>query len=763
MSRPLFAHSIPGRPQEQWESLADHLMSVGARAASFAADFGFQGAAMAAGLLHDIGKASKEFQSYIGEPSEPAMRGPDHSTAGAREATELYGPALGKLIAFAIAGHHAGLANGLDLKRRLDPAKYDIRPYYDWRDHVSTLPTIESLGTAPNLTNSMDAGFTASFLTRMLFSCLVDADFLETERFYAQTQEPPIERGGFTPLPDLRRRLSKYMQETFSNVRDTRVNTARAQVLASVLRKAELPTGLFTLTVPTGGGKTLASLSFALDHALRYDLRRVVYVIPFTSIIEQTAETFRHALSTNDDILEHHSSFDWAPTGLDDEGQDGLHKLQRTAENWDAPIIVTTAVQFFESLFAARPSRCRKLHNLSNAVIILDEAQTMPVPLLRPSLAALDELGRNYGASIVLCTATQPAIRICDAAIIHNGRALGLDIPPERELAPDPPSLYRALKRVDVEVNSTPATDAEIAKSFAQNPQMLCIVNSRAHARTLFDTIRNMPGAAHLSTLMCPRHRKIKLADIRDRLSKGQPVRLVSTSLIEAGVDVDFPEVWRAASGLDAIAQAAGRCNREAKAESGRVVVFTPAEAKVPRAFTAPWQAALAALRRHSDALSLEAIHAYFQELYWVKGAEALDAALVDGKPGILRSLAERASDLDFDFKHIADAYRLIDDVMEPVIVPWKAHKDDHDSEDLLAKIAGSERPTRQDLRRLQLYTVGIPAKARAFWLTSGALSPVHLALGDALLRFGDDDCYDPETGLNLATPEQRKAENNVI
>ena len=757
-----FAHSIPGRPPENWEPLAHHLTNVGERAASFAAQFGFDRAALAAGLLHDIGKTSQSYQDYIAGTLDPKRHGPDHSSAGAREAVAIYGKSLGQLLAFAIAGHHAGLANGVDLKRRLDPARYDIEPYDGWRSHAPPLPSMKSVSAAPLLGISQDKGFTASFLTRMLFSCLVDADFLETEQFYARAHGTPVIRGDFTSIAVMQERLSAFMRKTCSEAPKTPVNIARAYVLESVMRKVSLAPGLFTLTVPTGGGKTLASLSFALEHALHHQLQRIVYVIPFTSIIEQTAATFRNALGADDDILEHHSSFDWGVSALDDEGQDGLRKLQRAAENWDAPIIVTTAVQFFESLFAARPSRCRKLHNLSNAVIILDEAQTMPVPLLRPSLAALDELARNYGASIVLCTATQPAIRTRDAAIVHKGRELGLDIPPERELAPDPASLYRELKRVDVEVTG-PVTDAEIAERFADAPQMLCIVNSRGHSRALFDAIKQMPGAAHLSTLMCPRHRKAKLADIRDRLSKGQPARLVSTSLIEAGVDVDFPEVWRAASGLDAIAQAAGRCNREGKAASGRVVVFTPADAKVPRAFIAPWQAAQAALRLHDDPLSLEAIHAYFRELYWTKGPDGLDAALVDGAPGILRSLEEHASDLDFDFKHIAQAYRLIDDVMEPVIVPWKAHEGDCDAEDLLGKIACSERPSRQDLRRLQLYTVGIPAKARAFWLASGALVAVHPVMDGALLRFRGLEHYRADTGIDLATPEHRAAEDNIV
>ena len=242
-------------------------------------------------------------------------------------------------------------------------------------------------------------GFWLSFLFRMLFSCLVDADFLETERFYANARGEPILRGGHANLIELRDRLRTYMSKKRADARPTALNALRGEILDHSVAKATLQPGLFTLTVPTGGGKTLASLSFALEHAVHNGLCRVIYVIPFTSIIEQTAEVFREGLGTHDDILEHHASFDWdraeAARSSDDEGTDGLLKLRRAAENWDVPIVVTTAVQFFESLFANRPSRCRKLHNIVDSVVILDEAQTLPVDLLLPCMAALDELARN--------------------------------------------------------------------------------------------------------------------------------------------------------------------------------------------------------------------------------------------------------------------------------------------------------------------------------------------------------------------------------
>jgi CRISPR-associated endonuclease/helicase Cas3 len=322
-------------------------------------------------------------------------------------------------------------------------------------------------------------------------------------------------------------------------------------------------------------------------------------------------------------VLEHHASFDWEParrsTGeADDEGPAGLSKLRKASENWDAPIVVTTAVQFFESLFARRRSSCRKLHNIAGSVVVLDEAQTLPLRLLRPCMAALNELAANYRTSVVLCTATQPALRKCDGFADRDLRPrqsaqkVGFDIDGSRELAPDPVALYAALRRVDVERRPGRTTDAEIAQRFAEQPRMLCIVNSRRHAGGLFDLLKADPrtseGARHLTTLMCPVHRRAVLADVRRRLEDGLPVRLIATSLIEAGVDVDFPEVWRAVAGLDSIAQAAGRCNREGRLERGRAVVFEPAEGAAPADLRPLIESADGVFRDGLDPLSLEGV-----------------------------------------------------------------------------------------------------------------------------------------------------------
>lgn len=664
----IFAHSLPTRQDTtNWERLSDHLQQVARRAAAFAEPFSSGKLALAAGLLHDIGKCSGDYQDYI---QGRRIKGPDHSTAGARAAVAEYGRP-GRLLAFAIAGHHSGLMDGSgdlgkgrSLTDRLNAAGYAIPAHEGWRDHMPGLPSRSDLRPDRQLLANPDyPGFEWAFLTRMVFSCLVDADFLATECFYAKAEglPPPIRGGTITQahLTRIRDCMAEFPHE------DTPVNKLRAEILGHAVGKAALAPGLFTLTVPTGGGKTLTSLSFALEHALAHGLRRIVYVTPFTSIIEQTAQVFREEVGMGADVLEHHSNFDWdqrEPPRKEDregEGGDGLAKLRRDAENWDAPIIVTTAVQFFESLFAARTSQARKLHNLAKSVIVLDEAQTLPVRLLRPCMAALDELARNYGASVVLCTATQPALRKQDAALPKKPgqiSAPGFDIGEERELAPRPRGLYEELKRVEVEWRREPVEDAEIVARFTERDRMLCIVNTRAHARALFGAIDHLSGAHHLTTLMCARHRRKVLAQVRVDLANKRPVRLVATSLIEAGVDVDFPEVWRAAAGLDSIAQAAGRCNREGRLDGlGKTVVFEPAARKAPSSIEAFYDAARPVLRAPADPLGLDAIHRYFHELYFEQGYEALDAARLNGlRYPILREIEDTQRDLDFPFARIA-------------------------------------------------------------------------------------------------------------
>ena len=526
-----YAHSGTSEDRENWHRLSEHLDGAGARAAGFLDAVGGAEFAMVAGLLHDLGKYTQEFQDRL----SGGRKRVNHSTAGAKMAVERYGKQLGKMLAFCIAGHHSGLANGVNgeqttaLEARLKERVPTPDPI--WEQEIALPANLPSPRLIPR--DPETAGFCAAFFIRMLFSALVDADYLDTEDYFAGLEGGTKPRGQHPALGELRERLNAYLDQLATGAEASPVNDLRQEVLAHVRGKAAESPGLFTLTVPTGGGKTLASLAFALDHARRHGLARVIYVIPYMSIIEQTAAVFRKALRGGDTdepdfVIEHHSTFDEDRIGK----REARDKLRLAMENWDAPIIVTTAVQFFESLFSNRPSRCRKLHNVANSVVILDEAQTLPLQYLRPCVTVLDELARNWRTSVVLCTATQPALAQ------SNGFAGGFEN--VRELAPEPKRLYRTLKRTRVRREGQ-LDDASVAQRLHQSPQALCIVNTRRHARELYECMADAEGAAHLTTLMCARHRREKLDAVRERLRNGAPVRLIATSLVEAGVGFGFP------------------------------------------------------------------------------------------------------------------------------------------------------------------------------------------------------------------------------
>ena len=743
-----YAHSGTSEDREHWHRLSWHLEGTGARAASFLDAVGGADIGRVAGLLHDLGKYTQEFQDRL----SGGRKRVNHSTAGAKVAVERYPGHLGKMLAFCIAGHHSGLANGVNggqttaLEARLKeqvPAPDPI-----WEQEIALPANPPSPHIKPR--DGDTAGFCAAFFIRMLFSALVDADYLDTEDYFAGLEGGTKPRGQHPALGELRERLNAYLDQLAAGAEASPVNDLRQEVLAHVRGKAAESPGLFALTVPTGGGKTLASLAFALDHARRHGLARVIYVIPYMSIIEQTAAVFRKALRGGDTdepdfVIEHHSTFDEDRISK----REARDKLRLAMENWDAPIIVTTAVQFFESLFSNRPSRCRKLHNVANSVVILDEAQTLPLAYLRPCVSALDELARNWRTSIVLCTATQPALAQ------SNGFAGGFEN--VRELAPEPKRLYRTLKRTRVR-HEGQLDDASVAQRLHQSPQALCIVNTRRHARELYERMADAEGAAHLTTLMCARHRREKLDDVRERLRNGAPVRLIATSLVEAGVDLDFREVWRAEAGLESIIQAAGRCNREGRAEMGDVFVFKPSDEEGHRPPPVIGQFADTArgvMQSHSDdPMSLDAINDYFRKLYWLKGDDALDAK------NILRLLRERGRSLDFPFETIAGEFRLIETAMVPVIVPWcGADGLDDTAKRLLEELRWKERPGRI-ARQLQPYVVQVPPRIRTNLINAGAAEVVRRAEFDhQFVVLSNRDLYRAEIGLTWDEPEFRTAE----
>lgn len=737
----------PDHDKSHWQPLAEHLEQVSFWAATFADTFGAADWARLAGLWHDLGKYSEEFQRYLAsaggtdahleERPEIAAK-VDHSTAGAQHAHAVLARGYGTLLAYLIAGHHAGLPDGLteaavgsDLSARLKkriPA---------WREFApAKLVTATPLPFPPLLRQAEipHPSFATAFFLRMVFSALVDADFLDTEAFMSPDRADARPTRHPT-MAEIEAAFSAYYRARFPAPQND-VQRARADVHAACLARAEEPPGLFSLEVPTGGGKTFASLAFALRHARLHGLRRIVYVIPFTSIIEQNAAEFRRALAAlgPDVVLEHHSN-------LADDAPHATATSRLAAENWDAPIVITTNVQFFESLFAHRTSRCRKLHRLAQSVIILDEAQALPVEFLQPCLAALGELVRGYGTSIVLCTATQPALEARPSFTIGLSAA--------RPIIADAPALAARLRRTRCQ-HAGLLDDDTLAARLAAEPRALCIVNTRAHARALFTSLRatSPQGTWHLSALMCPEHRSRKLAEIRARLAASGDCRVVSTQLVEAGVDLDFPTVYRALAGLDSLAQAAGRCNREGKLTDahgtprlGEVWVFDTAERPPSFLRAAADNAAqvLALPDFAADPLAPAAVRRYFELHYWSQQSRWDDRRVMACFGNI------RQDPLLLRFATAAERFRLIDQPYEPVVIPY----DDHAAA-LLAPLHRGGPLTAGLLRQLQRYTVQIPER----------VARTHL--GTKLIRLADQltvlpdvrHNYSDDLGLDLDDPE---------
>ena len=563
MDKKYYAHSLEGKSQSEWQLLEEHLRNVAKKAEKCAAKFQSADWAWNAAWLHDLGKAADEFQAYLlrenglddSEYDGTGHGRVNHSSAGAAFAEEILGSFIGVVNAYLASGHHAGLPDFYS--SNTGRAALQIR-LAEGKENLSRIRSkAEEFGKQlrreikpPTFVKPDNF----HLWVRMLFSCLVDADFLDTEDFMNQDQ--PEDRGGYPTLVELKPLFDSHMQKMVSEATHTPVNAARQEVLAACKDAAKQEPGLFSLTVPTGGGKTLSAMAFALDHAVNYGKNRIIYVIPYTSIIEQTAKILADIFRV-ENVIEHHSNLD-----PDKETQ----RSRLAAENWDAPVIVTTNVQFFESLYAAKSSRCRKLHNIINSVVILDEAQLLPPELLDPCVEGMNQLVLHYGVTMVLATATQPALS-------------KLDLP--REIITNPAALYERLKRTEIilpqNINNFTQWE-DVAGRLQQHNQMLCVVNTR---RDCYDLYKLMPhGTIHLSALMCGEHRSEKIQEIKQRLKDGLATRVISTQLVEAGVDIDFPIVYRALAGLDSIAQAGGRCNREGKLNAegrlGEVHVFVP-------------------------------------------------------------------------------------------------------------------------------------------------------------------------------------------
>jgi CRISPR-associated endonuclease/helicase Cas3 len=719
--------------------LRDHLADTARRAKEAADWFGSGAWAELAGLWHDLGKHRKAFQDMIRSAAgldahiETQSGRVDHSTAGALLAVKRFGPQGGLPLAFVIAGHHAGLADKIELENNRLTGNDELltEALAGAGGAVPEVPKPSPpkflTGLAPGQ-DKEDMRRSYEFWVRMLYSALVDADFLDTEAFHESGPSgvKPRLRSTGEALPALKAKFDAYMAEKQRNAAtDTpgsKVNEVRDRVLQACRARATEPQSVFSLTAPTGAGKTLAAMGFALEHAIKHGLRRVIVVIPYTSIIEQNARQYREVFGA-ENVVEHHAS-------LDPKKETFRNRL--ACENWDVPIVITTSVQFFESLLANRSSRCRKLHNIARSVVIFDEVQTLPVGHLIPIVDLLRELVRNYGVSVVLSTATQPALAQRPSGL--SSRFPGF----ERigEIVPDLPQTFADLRRVEIRWPNRvtePVTWEELAEEVKAEPRALVVVHKRDDARTL---ARLVPGALHLSALMCAAHRSRVLRRIKRLLRwTKQEVRVISTQLVEAGVDVDFPVVYRAFAGFDSIAQAAGRCNREGKLPGrGQMRVFV-APTTPPRG--TPARAARAAQIMLADNPSLDPLDPaifdrYFREVYFA--APSQDAQ------GVQR---ERAA---WKFKTVAERFAMIEDEgSEAIVVPYGAAAERLKE---LAPCGAGRQRMRQRMRALQPFVVTVYPQQRKALEEAGALKVV----ADAVLALSDTHSYlyDDRFGLVL-------------
>lgn len=663
-------------------ALDDHLRCVGNMAGDFAKDFGAADWAQLAGFWHDLGKYRPGFQTYIRDASgfereeahiEGKLNRVDHSSAGAIYAKQKLGT-IGHVLAYVIAGHHAGLPDfhsadgaGSALSARLNSVNY-------LDEALLACPPAELLDYKKP-TSPIPGGMTGFALwVRMLFSTLVDADFLDTEAFMDEGRS--ANRSAYPSLLELKPHFDAYMDHSFASTSGT-VNELRAEILLQCRKRGKDNPGMFTLTVPTGGGKTLSSMAFALEHALAHTKRRIIYVIPFTSIIEQTADTFRKIFGNT--VVEHHSN--------SIEASQENHKSRLACENWDAPLIVTTSVQFFESLFAARTSRCRKLHNIVNSIVVLDEAQLIPPELREPILQVMNLLTIYYGVTFVLSTATQPVLTDRKFTLKRT-----------TEIIDNPATLFKRLTRVEytfpTDANA-PTTWEALATELASHKSVLAIVNSRADCRTLHALLP--ADTIHLSALMCGEHRSQVIADIKQRLKVSESVRVVSTQLVEAGVDIDFPIVYRALAGLDSIAQAAGRCNREGKLARGKVIVFVPPKPAPIGLLRKAEQVTKSLLASGiSNALPPEVFTQYFELFY---------GAVDDRKAQEITALLKVDNELGCAFRSAAAAFKLIDDENQRAVYVRYG-----EAEGLLNQLA-QKGPERWLLRKLQRFSVSLSVR----------------------------------------------------
>ncbi|WP_296158932.1 CRISPR-associated helicase Cas3' [uncultured Porphyromonas sp.] len=707
---------------------------------------GLKDLAYNAGLLHDFGKYRPDFQRYILAASGANQSGKvppkaPHAIVGAIEARRLFDdPMIAETLAYCISGHHRGLYDHNEMERRLRHGEHKR-----WCDACEKLTSAENLETADF--DDVDEPDDLQMAIRMLFSALVDADRLDTERF--MTPDLSAERlrikGNYASLSTLRERL-RAKTESFRSAPDTPVNRARAYFLESCrTHGAESDPGIYTLSLPTGAGKTISSMAWALEMAIRNHHDRIIYVIPYTSIITQTAMVFREIFG-EENILEHHSEVVVEQQGEGDSSDEQMSRLKFLTENWDAPIILTTNVQFFESLFASKPAKCRKVHSIANSVIVMDEVQALPEGFLSPILSAISTLSGAFHCSILCCSATQP---VYDEALSSpdDGGDYYIPLDTKGDLVPREAKYFTPFDRVDYHLEPQTVTSQELAERLAAEHSVLCVVNSRKDAGQVYRALRDLPKVKadeviHLSRSMCTAHLRRAIETIKERMREGEPTKVISTQLIEAGVDLDFPCVWRAHSGLGSIIQAGGRCNREGKMEQrGQVFVFSLTDGSksfgnIARGCNATKMLLHKLSNKIADPTDPEVIAKYYR-LYF------RDIPDFDTE-GIGKDLTDDPEDINFE--SAAEHFKLIDDKGTfPVIVPYM-----EEGKALVRKIRNHEILSREDYHRMQEYSVSLRQGDYTTLLGHGNIEQIPWG-EDFISVLVDDNCYDSVAGVVIS------------
>lgn len=703
---------IAHKDGERVQSVKEHLKGTAERAGDFAEKFGKREWGYCCGMMHDIGKYSKEFQKKIQENTNDRV---DHATAGAQVCKELGG--YYPILSYCIAGHHAGLpdygntAISSSLSGRWKKRICDYRVY---KDEVE----IPKLCTDPIIyKEDRNMDFALGTFIRMLYSCLVDADFLDTESFM---KNGDTGRNSGESMGILQKKLKNYISEWLKNTDIDTINGRRTEILNHCIKEGKQKEGIFRLTVPTGGGKTIASLAFALEHAVKNHKDRIIYVIPYTSIIEQNAQIFREILG-EENVLENHCNVEY-------DGTEEFKTMQLASENWDKSVIVTTNVQFFESLFANKSSKCRKIHNIANSVIILDEVQMLPLDYLKPCIAMLQELVNGYSASVVLCTATQPALD----SFFSDKESI-------KELCPRMEEQFRFFKRVNYQ-NLGKIRQEDLLERLKNEKNALCIVNTKKAAQMICKELHG-EGIYHLSTSMYPKHRKRVLKVIRERLESDEKCIVISTSLVEAGVDLDFIRVYRQIAGLDSMIQAAGRCNREGKRKWSESIfyIFDLEEAKVVQSQRQQIDVSKGILQDYSDISDLKAITDYFTRLYHYRGA-SLDK----------KKIMDEFQKMECNFAKVAKEFKLIEENTKTIFINREP-----EAEKLLQELR-FKRVTKERMRKAGQYCIQVydnEKSENSFFDRlngSGMIRPISEEMQD-FYELAEGEQYSEEYGLDFS------------